>query len=208
MTFEGTEGSGKSTQCQLLAASLNSLGRRAVVTYEPGGTSLGNSIRQLVLEPDAARQVGARAEALLFAAARAQLVDDVIRPAIERGDDVICDRYIDSTVAYQRGGRGLPADDVWNLIDFATDGLKPDLTFLLDLEATTGLARKRGAGPDRLENEDKTFHDRVRASYLEQARADPGRIVTLDATRSREDLATAILRRVLECLEVRRATRR
>ncbi len=176
---------------------MSSLGRTAVVTFEPGGTPLGDAVRRLLLEPDTTRSVGARAEALLFAAARAQLVDDVIRPALRRGDDVICDRYVDSTVAYQGGGRGLPASDIEKLIDFATGGLKPDMTFLLDLDVSAGLARKRGHGQDRLENEAREFHDRVRATYLERAAAEPRRIVVLDAARSPDDLAAVIVSRVL-----------
>jgi dTMP kinase len=204
VTFEGPEGSGKSTQSQRLAKWLVDHGLTVVVTYEPGGTALGEAIRRLVLEPNQHRRVGARAEALLFAAARAQLVDEVIRPALRRGDVVICDRFGDSSIAYQGGGRGLAVMAIESLVVFATEGLEPDLTILLDLDVSIGLRRKKGAARDRLESEDRTFHERVRRAYLARAASLPDRVVVLDATRDADDLSDEI-RRQISTLLARRA---
>jgi dTMP kinase len=196
ITFEGPEGSGKSTQSRRLADWLVDQGQTVVVTYEPGGTALGDAIRRLVLEPDQQRRVGARAEALLFAAARAQLVDEVIRPALERSEIVICDRFADSSIAYQSGGRGLVEQVVESLVAFATQGLEPNLTILLDLDVSTGLTRKMGSARDRLENEDLSFHERVRQAYLARAETCADRVIVLNATRGVDDLADEIRRRV------------
>lgn len=192
ITFEGPEGAGKSTQVQLLAKALRAEGHAVLVTHEPGGTPVGEAIRKLLLAPDETGGPGPAAEALLFAAARAQLVDAVIRPALAQGQIVLCDRFSDSTLAYQVGGRGLPGDAVARLIAFATGGVKPDLTFLLDLAAAIGLARKRSAPVDRLEQEQLAFHERVRSAYLALARQEPGRIVVLDAERPARELAASI----------------
>lgn len=201
ITFEGPEGAGKTTQVRLLAEALRESGRKALVTFEPGGTPLGDALRSLLLTPDPARPVTPSAEVLLFAAARAQLVDEVIKPALERGEIVVCDRFADSTWAYQVSGRGLPADAVAWLGSFATAGIRPDLTFLLDLDVSTGLARKRGGPVDRLEREEQAFHERVRAGYLALAEREDGRFVVLDATRAARDLAAVIRARVLGQLE-------
>lgn len=192
ITFEGPEGAGKTTQSRLLAEALRAVGHDVVTTYEPGGTAAGEAIRRILLTPEAGRPLAATTEALLFNAARAQLVEEVIRPALARGAIVLCDRFSDSTLAYQVGGRGLPAAAVSAVIDFATTGLQPDLTILLDLDVAAGLTRKRGGPVDRLEREEAVFHQRVRAAYRAIAQQEPGRVVLLDAARSVEDLAAEI----------------
>jgi len=201
VTFEGPEGSGKTTQIRLLASSLRSSGRAVVVAHEPGATAVGEAIRKLVLGTDIDRPLGARTEALLFAAARAQLVDEVIGPAIDRGEVVLCDRYSDSTLAYQVGGRGLPEEPVRRIVDFATAGRQPDLTVLLDLEVEAGLKRKSGERPDRLEREAEEFHQRVRRMYHQVAEAEPRRFVVLDAHLPVDAIASAILAAVTERLQ-------
>jgi dTMP kinase len=200
VSFEGPEGSGKTTQVQILAAALRQRGLSVVVAHEPGATAVGDTIRQLVLGLDAERRVEARTEALLFAAARAQLVDEVIAPAIGRGDVVICDRFSDSTVAYQVAGRGLPEGPVRQIIEFATSGLRPDLTILLDLSVGDSATRRAGSRPDRLEREDEAFHQRVRRAYLSLASAEPKRFMVVDARQSAELIAAAILAKVSEKL--------
>jgi dTMP kinase len=191
IAFEGGEGSGKSTQIETLAATLRAAGHTVVLTREPGATSVGRQIRQLLLHTDEA--IAPRAEALLFAADRAHHVHTVIRPALEAGQIVLTDRFIDSSLAYQGGGRDLTADDVLRLSLWATAGLQPELTVLLDLPAVDGLTRARGrSAADRLERESIGFHDRVRAAYLELAAAEPKRYLVLDATRSADELAVEV----------------
>lgn len=200
VTFEGPEGAGKSTQARRLAASLVARGLGVVEVREPGGTALGETIRELLLRAGDTETPTDRAEAALFAAARAQLVERVIRPALARGEVVIADRFGDSSLAYQSGGRGLPPDEVAALVRFATDGLAPDLTFLLDVDVASGFRRKAGAG-DRLEQEDVAFHERVRRAYLALAAEHPDRVVVFDATRPTGQLAEEILGVVLGRLE-------
>lgn len=200
ITFEGPEGAGKSTQLRLLSDYLRAKGRDVVVTYEPGGTVVGDAIRKILLTPDPRASPSPRAEVLLFAAARAQLVEDVIGPALARGAIVLCDRFSDSTLAYQVGGRGLPEGEVAEVVRFATGGLAPDLTFLLDLNVAMGLARKRATTVDRMEREEMSFHERVRAEYLALARREPQRIVILDASRPIDELAASIRQRVTQKL--------
>ncbi len=182
VTFEGGEGSGKSTQITRLASRLRSGGVEPLVTREPGGTPLAEAIRGLLLDPS--RSPGATAEALLMIAARSDLVSTVLRPALADGRVVLCDRYGDSTLAYQGAGRGLDAATLaaWNR--FGTGGLVPDLTLLFDVPPELGLARRgRAAGrPNRLDLESEAFHTRVRERYLELARAEPARFVVLDAS--------------------------
>lgn len=181
VTFEGGEGTGKSTQIARLAERLRAGGRDPLVTREPGGTPVAEGVRALLLDP--ALAPGAVTEALLMEAARAELVAGVIRPALAAGRVVLCDRYADSTLAYQGAGRGLDAAMLagWNRA--ATGGLVPDLTLLFDLDPAAGLARRSGAGSDtnRLDREPPGFHARVRARFLELAAAEPGRFVVLDA---------------------------
>jgi dTMP kinase len=181
VSFEGGEGSGKSTQIGRLAARLRLGGRDPVLTREPGGTPLAEGIRTLLLDP--ARPPGALAEALLMEAARAEVVAHVIRPALALGRVVLCDRYADSTLVYQGAGRGLDRAMLRRLNEVATGGLNPDLTLLFDLNHAAGLARRHRAGEsNRLDQEPAEFHARVRAAYLELAREEPARWVTLDAT--------------------------
>jgi dTMP kinase len=188
VTFEGVDGSGKSTQARLLAEALRDEGREVVATREPGGTELGERVRELVLHGNG---VSPWAEATLFAAARAQLVEEVIRPALARGADVVCDRYLDSSLAYQGIGRGLGVDRVLELNLVATGGLLPDTTFLLELPAAEA-ARRRGADTDRLEAEGQEFAERVGIAYRELADAFPRRIVAVDATLSPEEQARIV----------------
>ena len=185
VTFEGLDGSGKSTQAELLRARLEADGLEVVSTREPGGTELGEKVRDLVLHGG---HVTPWAEALLYAAARAQLVDEVIRPALERGASVVCDRYVDSSVAYQGVGRELGLDRVLDLNLAAAGGLLPDRTFLLSLEAAEIAGRLRGEH-DRLERESEEFHARAAAGYRELAKRFPERIVVLDARRPAHELA-------------------
>jgi dTMP kinase len=192
VTFEGGEGSGKSTQVTRLAARLRERGVMPLVTREPGGTALAEAIRHLLLDP--ALAPAAITEALLMVAARAELVSTAIRPALADGRVVLCDRYGDSTLAYQGAGRGL--DPVmlagWNRA--ATGGLTPDLTLLFDVPPELGLARRgRAAGqPNRLDLESEAFHTRVRERYLELARAEPARFVVFDAALAPDELAERV----------------
>jgi dTMP kinase len=193
IAFEGGEGAGKSTQERLLADSLTALGHSVVRTREPGGTPAGEVMRHVVLSPEF-EGLDARAEALLFAASRGEHVARVIRPALERGDVVICDRYLDSSVAYQGHGRDLGAQRVRDLSMWATRDLLPDLTVLLDIDPAIGLSRV--SDPDRLEAEPLAYHQRVRDAFLVIAADDPQRYLVLDAARPAEDLAADILDRV------------
>jgi len=197
ITFEGGEGAGKSTQIAELGRRLESgygLSSADIVKVrEPGGTPMGEGIRQLLKRPDAS--IAAPAEMLLFAACRAELVAELIAPALSARKVVLCDRFADSTVAYQQGGRGLPADAVRSANALACQGLVPNLTVLLDLPPEAGLARAsaRDLGqPDRLEALDLDFHRRVRRAYLDLVAAEPGRFIVLDATLSASAIAEAI----------------
>lgn len=194
ITFEGGDGSGKSTQSALLADWLRGLGREVVTTREPGGTELGVEIRHLVQHRRG--DVAPRAEALLYAADRAHHVATVVRPALERGAIVVQDRYLDSSVAYQGAGRALPG--VRDLSLWATEDLLPDATFLLDLDPAVSRSRLEATERvyDRLEEVGGDFPARVRAKYLELAAAEPGRFVVLDATLPPDALAELIRTRV------------
>ena len=189
VTFEGLDGSGKSTQARLLAAALAADGRDVVATREPGGTEVGELIRELLLGP---RNVAPWTEAALFAAARAQLVDEVIAPALARGADVVCDRYIDSSLAYQGIARGLGIDRVLELNLHAISGILPDRTYLLVVDAEEA-ARRRGDPGDRIEREDDDFRARVAEAYEELAAAFPQRIVTIDGTRPAGEIGREVL---------------
>ncbi len=194
IVFEGGDGAGKTTQIQRLAARLRAQGRTVVVTREPGGTPLGAQIRELVLHGE---HVDPRAEALLFAADRAHHVATLVRPALERGEVVLQDRYLDSSVAYQGQGRDLVPEQIRDLSLWATRELQPDLTVLLDVDPGVGRAR-RGAVHDRLESEADEFHARVREQFLAMAAAAPERYLVLDASRPRAELADRIAARVAE----------
>jgi dTMP kinase len=191
VSFEGADGSGKSTQAELLRAALAAEGRDVVLTREPGGTELGEAVRALVLDGPV---MGAWAEAALFAASRAEHVDEVIGPALQHGADVVCDRYIDSSLAYQGIARGLGVDAVLQLNLTVTGGLLPDVTFLLLIDP--GVAADRQIEPDRLEREGSELQAKVDAAYRELAERFPDRIVTIDATGSPEDIAREVHERL------------
>lgn len=196
LTFEGGDGSGKSTQSALLTEWLVAQGRTVVHSREPGGTDFGLEVRELVLHRRG--HIAARAEALLYAADRAHNIATVVRPALERGDIVIQDRYLDSSVAYQGAGRVLDPAEVRDLSLWATEHLLPDLTVLLDLDEATGRVRldESRTRYDRLEAEAAEFHARVRAGYLALAAAEPERFLLLDATLPVDELAQRIRDRV------------
>jgi dTMP kinase len=200
IALEGGEGAGKSTQEKMLAQALGDLGHPVVRTREPGGTPAGEAIRTVVLSPQYAG-LDERAEALLFAAARGEHVARVIRPALDRGDVVICDRYLDSSVAYQGHGRGLGAQRIRDLSLWATHDLLPNVTVLLDIDPVVGLSRV--SDPDRLEAEPLAYHQHVRDAFLVIAADEPQRFLVLDATRPVDELAAAILERVLAQLAAR-----
>ncbi|MBD3335148.1 MAG: dTMP kinase [Candidatus Eisenbacteria bacterium] len=200
ITFEGVEGSGKSTQLRAVEVALRAAGRRVVVCREPGGTSLGEAIRKLLLE-EAADPPAELTELLLLEASRAHLVDRVIRPALRRSEVVLCDRFADASLAYQWGGRGLDRRLVSRLNDVAVRDCRPRRTLLFDLDPRHGLARRRRGGwaADRMEREDPAFHDRVRRAYLTLAQEEPDRFVILNAAQAPATLAAEI-RRILEPL--------
>ena len=195
ITLEGGDGSGKSTQSALLASWLETQGRTVVLSREPGGTELGLELRDIILHRRG--YIAPRAEALIYAADRAHNIATKVRPALERGDIVLQDRYLDSSVAYQGAGRILDPVEVRNLSLWATEGLLPDLTVLLDLDESLGQERlKDRTQYDRLEDEEQDFHGRVRAGYLALAAAEPDRFLVLQATEPQEALAAAIRERV------------
>lgn len=190
LTLEGGDAAGKTTQAVALEGWITGLGRTVVRTREPGGTALGAEIRSLVLHGD---HVSPRAEALLYAADRAHHVATVVRPALARGDVVVQDRYLDSSVAYQGAGRVLDPEEVRRLSTWATDSLLPDLTILLDLAPAVARGRREGrAAEDRLEAEPDDFHDRVRAAFLALAAAEPDRFVVVDAALPADEIAARI----------------
>ncbi|WP_202943361.1 dTMP kinase [Acidothermus cellulolyticus] len=201
VAFEGGEGAGKSTQVELLARYLADRGYEVVVSREPGGTPLGHRLREILLDPREPAP-SPRAEALLYAADRAEHVAKVIRPALARGAIVISDRYVDSSLAYQGGGRDLSPRDVEQLSRFATSGLRPDLTVLLDVPPDEGLARtgRRDRAPDRLQAEDAAFHERVRNVFRQRAEADPERYLVIDARLSAADIHRLVVQRILPVL--------
>ena len=200
VAFEGGEGAGKSTQERLLAETLVAAGHDVVRTREPGGTPAAEAMRHVVLSPEFAG-LDDRAEALLYAAARGEHVARVVRPALSRGAVVVCDRYLDSSVAYQGYGRGLGPDRIRDLSLWATGGLLPDLSVLLDVDPRQGLARFEQR--DRLEAEPVEFHDRVRAGFREDAAANPDRYLVLDAALPVGAIADRIADRVLADLRDR-----
>jgi dTMP kinase len=199
ITFEGPEGGGKSTQIHRLAATLAEQGYSVWTTREPGGTRLGEMIRPILLGREQG-SLTAWSEALLFTAARAQHVAEVIRPRLERGELVLCDRYIDSTLAYQGYGRGLDLKTLRRLENDATDGLEPNLTMLLNLPVEAGLARIPRPAQDRLDRETASFHERVRAGYQEMANADSLRWRVVDASADPDQVAQQILEAVSAAL--------
>jgi len=196
ITLEGGDGSGKTTQAELLGEWLAEQGRTIVRTREPGGTEVGVEVREIVLHHRG--DITPRAEALLYAADRAHHVATVVRPALERGEVVLQDRYIDSSVAYQGAGRVLDPEAVRRLSEWATEGLRPDLTILLDLDAEAARGRLDEARTryDRLEAEASDFHDRVRSAYLVLAANEPERFLVVDAALPVDEIAAAIRVRV------------
>lgn len=203
ITLEGPDGSGKTTQASLLAGFLRQSGMDVLVTREPGGTPIGDQIRAILSSLDNA-SMHPRTETLLFLAARAQLVEQVIRAHLALGGVVVCDRYGDSTLAYQGYGHGNDLDQISTLLSFATGGLKPDLTLLLDVDVEVGLMRRaRGGDWNRLDAYDLAFHQRVRQGYHQLARAEPGRWVTIDAGQLPEKVQVEIQRVVSEKLQIR-----
>ncbi|HNX53689.1 MAG TPA: dTMP kinase [Pontiellaceae bacterium] len=198
ITLEGPEGSGKSTQAKTLIQRLAERGIDAVYTREPGGTALGEAIRNILQHNQAGEAPCERAELLLFEASRNQLVEKVIRPNLEKGIWVICDRFMDSTTAYQGYGRGLPVEEIQAINRFTVNGVSPDLTLLLDLEVATGFERiaqryaVRGETADRFEQEERSFHEKVRAGYLELANAEPARFRIVNAAQAPDAVAASI----------------
>jgi dTMP kinase len=200
ISFEGIDGVGKSTQADLLEGYLRELGKNVVRTLEPGGTELGQEIRHLLLHRKG--DVAPRAEALLYAADRAHHVATKVRPALERGEVVITDRYLDSSVAYQGAGRVLDQTQIRELSIFAVDGLLPDVTILLDLDAAESMARrnKTGTEPDRLEREKVEFFEAVRQGYLKLAAAEPNRFIVIPASHTVDEIQAQIRTRINKLL--------
>jgi dTMP kinase len=194
ITFEGGEGAGKSTQIGLLAESLRAEGCPVEILREPGGTAAGERMRALLQHEEAGQKLVAEAELLLFAASRAQLVRERIRPALAAGTFVICDRFLDSTTVYQGVGRALPSEQVAMINAFAVGETRPEVTFLLDLPVEVARERmlSQGREADRIEKEPLDFHEAVRAGYLALAAAEPDRVFRVDATQSEEEIADAI----------------
>jgi dTMP kinase len=196
VSFEGIDGSGKSTQAGLLEEHLLGLGRKVVATREPGGTELGERVRELLLNGP---PISAWGEAALFAAARAEHAREVIRPALERGADVVCDRFIDSSLAYQGMARGLGLDRVLELNLTVLEGLLPDRTFVLALQAADAATRRKGV-PDRIEQEGEAFQAKVADAYERLAESFPRRVLLLDGYLPPEELAAAVRARVEDLL--------
>ena len=201
ITFEGPEGCGKSTQIQLLAGTLEQEGRQIVTTREPGGTEVGEEIRKILLNPEYV-ELTDLAEVFLYESARAQLVNEVIIPALDSGYLVLCDRFSDSTLAYQGYGGKISVEWIQRIDQMARGGLQPDLTFFLDISPEEGLKRARSAQKeiDRLEEKDLEYHQRVYQGYLELAKQNPDRIRRVDASKGIEDIQQDILKLVKSIL--------
>ncbi|MEI8242022.1 MAG: dTMP kinase [bacterium] len=194
ITFEGPEGSGKTTQIRALAEQLNACGLLTQLTREPGGTPTGEAIRRLLQHDSSDAEMAHRTEVLLFCASRAQIVEQVIRPALEQGTWILCDRFIDSTLAYQGYGRGFALEELRALNRFATGGLVPDLTLLLDIPVAESFRRiaARPAEKDRMERAEQAFHERLREGYLELAQSEPQRFRIVPTARPPEQTRAAI----------------
>lgn len=206
ITFEGSEGCGKSTQAKALWRKISRLGIPAVLTQEPGGTALGNELR-LTLKERRQDEISPLAELLLFAACRIQLVTEVIRPSLQQGKIVICDRFADSTLAYQGYGRGLDLETIKEINNLATQNIKPNLTILLDIPTQKGLGRKQDKMNDRFEAEGLAFHNRVRDGYLKLASEEPERWLVIDATLPRARIGKIIWDRVNQLLQAEKISR-
>ncbi len=200
ITFEGPEGSGKSSQLPALASFIVSRGYDVVSTREPGGTRIGNQIREILMRMDNT-ELHPRTEILLFQAARAQLIEELILPSLAEGKVILCDRYGDSTLAYQGYGHGLDVDRLKMILEFATSGLKPDLTILLDVDVMVGLKRKKAKEEwNRMDAFELSFHERVRKGYHELVSQEPARWKIVDASQSQEQVQEDIRQIVLEAL--------
>jgi dTMP kinase len=204
ITFEGPDGSGKTTQARLLVEYLQAHGYSVIYTREPGGTEISEQIRQVILSTRN-KAMQREAEVLLFSAARAQIVAELIRPALAAGKIVICDRYADSTMAYQGYGLGLGLEALRAITHFATGGLVPALTFYVDVPAEIGLARRHRGETNRLDQKDVAYHTRVRNGYLELARAEPQRFVVIDGARTIDVVQQEIRARMLSELNVQQS---
>ena len=200
VVFEGGDGVGKTTQVDRLCAWLANAGHDVLKTFEPGDTTVGAMVRRIVLDP-ATGEMSPRAEALLYAADKAQHIFAVVKPALRRGAVVVCDRYVDSMLAYQGAGRALEPAEIEQIARWATEDLRPDLTVVLDAQLSDGVHAK--ADKDRLESAGDVFHERTRQSFLELAWRDPDRYLVLDARASREEIAAQVAERVTQLLEVR-----
>ncbi len=208
ITFEGIEGSGKSTQIALLANYLTAKGVRHVLTREPGGTPIGDQVRKILLDPSN-RSLDPAAELLLYAASRAQHLREIIIPALASNTTVLCDRFSDATLAYQGYGRGLDIEMIRSLDRIVTAGMRPDLTLLFDIEAASGIARARGRNNSRgletearFENEELAFHERVRQGYLTLVMQEPDRIRVVDASPSAEAVQAKVRQIIDERLRI------
>lgn len=199
ISFEGVDGSGKSTQLRLLLQYLDELGVPYVFTREPGGTPIAEQIRRILLDP-ANKGMSVITEALLFAASRAEHVARTIRPALEEGKVVICDRFVDSSLVYQALAGGLPPEFVLQINEMATGALRPHRTIVLDVDPEVALTRRQGDGADRIERKALEYHRQVREGYLELARAEPRRVKVVDASRSVEEVQRDIRALVAEVL--------
>lgn len=196
ITMEGPDGSGKTTQIDLLKKYLENKGYDIVIAREPGGTTIGEAIREIILNPDY-KEMGHMTELLLYASARAQLVNQVIKPALAEGKAVICDRFVESSAVYQGIGRGLGVDTVYEVNNFALGDVKPKLTIFMDLDAEDGIKRKKKqAELDRMEQEDLSFHKRVVEGYRQLAKLYPERIVPINATLPIDEIHSMIVKEV------------
>ncbi|MEK6557887.1 MAG: dTMP kinase [Candidatus Margulisiibacteriota bacterium] len=196
ITFEGPEGGGKTTQIQLLATFLRENGYEVLATREPGGTGMGISVRNILLDPSF-EKMDQRAELMLFAADRAQHVSDLIRPALQAGKVVLCDRYTDSTIAYQVGGRGFSPELISMINSFSSYDVRPDLTLLLDVPYQIGIKRATKIYSDRFEQEKQQFHERIREMYLKLRQEDPDRIHLLDTSKDHIEIVQRQIRQIL-----------